>query len=328
MKRTFNSKRFVVTYLSRWILNNEAIIPDSHLKLKGHNVFDRLISTLKIFGHVCKSSLQYSSRNERFKSLVFVNSKNQLAALPESCRKDAVSFDRRLTKNIIRKTGLIWWFLVDLFSLYLSLFSYLRKKRRLDLWFIALLPLGYYSFWYNYLKYTNSSTVIVANDVSPIELSLVFAALRLEKKVIYYQHGLVPQRYIMPPFDTSFLYGEYSKSRYLKTYGSVRFRYKIEQLELLKPENLCVLGICLNPSDKSDKFIPIINNLRNNSYKVLVRFHPEMKHVELPVGCKIHTGDLVDFASKCTVVIASNSTVHLDLNYLGVKTIWCDLQEP
>lgn len=183
----------------------------------------------------------------------------------------------------------------------------------------------------------NTEMIVMANDHLTFCRIISMLAPAYGIKTVYTQHASVTERFPALDFTYSFLDGLDSYHKYrsvartkgkILLSGSPRFD-ELKKIRSGRAKNN-LIGIACNSIDRLEKVVELVNHLIDNTdYKVVVRPHPSMQHTfpKERFGNPRITFSSPDeessfeFIARLQVLIANESSIHLDSLLLGVPTI-------
>ena len=190
---------------------------------------------------------------------------------------------------------------------------------------IKMVGLGKLAQWHM----TNYKVYVQYNDHIPYNIMLEKIARANKLKTVYIQHA--PVSYKFPPLfhDFNVLFSEDSLEKYKTISGGLLdVKYKIlfdVRFPLKKIEKSSVIDtvlVCFNKIDNLEKVAELVNVLKNEGFKVVLRPHPEdyrefynFENVQISKGNSIWE-DLL----RCTYVIVNESAVPLESIYYHKPT--------
>ncbi|OUD10471.1 hypothetical protein BVC71_02950 [Marivivens niveibacter] len=187
-------------------------------------------------------------------------------------------------------------------------------------------------FWNAFLKCPPSS-VVVANDHSPISVALMYVSKEMGVPLVYVQHAPVNDNYPELIADLSILFDQHSLDIYSAIGGSCR------DVAILSPfdpvgrpvavqHSLECWGILLSRVPDIAGVSTVIRDLKTrfSSVRIVIRPHPAVGQV--PDGIMIdqkvtvHSGPMNEFARLVDVVVAPGSGAIAELLHEGTPVIY------
>lgn len=184
-------------------------------------------------------------------------------------------------------------------------------------------------------KNTSIELIVMANDHLTFCRVINMLAPFYGIKTIYTQHASVTHRFPALDFTYSFLDGidSYNKYKHIapikgKVFlsGSPRF----DTLKTIQVKRTNSLGIALNSIDHMDKVLELVSYLVDSTdYEIIIRPHPLMTRTltenffnstRLTISNPIEESSF-QFLAKLNVLIANESSIHLDSLLVGTPTI-------
>ncbi len=303
----------------------------------------------KRFKHFLKryrSLVKYSFEKINSEVVVFYTTPNQKAALePIINNLDNVKvlssnsnyYNKTPNANLINAFSLLSFYVL----LWHYLFSSGYKRRSLhSLKDKYLRAYGYYFYYYFLLKKNRKSIklIIVANDHFHENLPFNYAALNNKIKIAYIQHASVTKEFPPLIFDYAFLDGIDAFEKYdgRGKKNTKCFLTGIMKLDPYLPlptndKNTIrkKIGVCIGGGDDYDKFILLIEQMKNEGLEFIVRPHPLIIDDWRKI-CELNDFNLsnpyevgaLNFLISVDIIVAGNSNILLEAAILGVKTIY------
>lgn len=183
------------------------------------------------------------------------------------------------------------------------------------------------------LKLYKPKYIVFSNDHNLEARSMLMAANYLKIPTFYIQHAAVNKRFPPLAFSLSFLEGQDSLSKYqiaspnnkVELVGNPKFdKYvKFRKTEI----KLKSIGICSNLADNRMKVEALIRFLKAYyaDIKIFYRPHPRENFTKFDFDGIVYSNpanELVfDFLKKVNIVIAGNSSIHLEAVLLNIYSI-------
>lgn len=290
-------------------------------------------------------SIFYNFKKAKYDVLFYgttINNKNSLQRVYDLCKSKSLNIWNENDLPLWRSYMYALPYLPHLFYLYYK--STVEHKKVVKSNFDAFwLSYGIYRQAQILLKRYKLRVVVMSNDHSPMNRSLLIASKELNIKTVYLQHASITNRF--PPLisDYSFLDGMESLEKYKQCgnlkgdiflSGSPRF----DNLPEHKIHDRFCLGVALNKLDNLSKIVEIIIALKKTDTfgkepRIIVRPHPAMselegiikiassENLELSFGNKESS---FEFISKIDLLLANDSSIHLDSALMKVPSVCFD----
>jgi hypothetical protein len=209
-------------------------------------------------------------------------------------------------------------------------------------------PYIYLPYFFRVFEQTRPGTVVIANDHNAANRCLLQVAHRLGLTTVYMQHAAVST--IFPPLRCSiaFLDGRASLAAYVQceSEGWVGLSapgvpqvflsgQKKRLVPVSKTRAPCeFVGVAINPMDNKTDVIGLIDYLTQKGNPVRLRWHPRQNQSDVDFyRTKYNAQKLVhisypkeervaEFLSVCQLVVAGNSSIHLESVLCGVRSIY------
>ena len=221
---------------------------------------------------------------------------------------------------------------------YLKILMQDKNKVRYKLNYLVFYWSSYFYcvLFYRYLMNSDVKFVVLSNDHNVENRSLRLVCEYLGIETIYIQHATTPQNFPPLNFDYAFLDGQVSFENYSNTQGTtlVTKDTAIYLSGMLKPQKLFsnsdknYLGIAINLYDDINFVLDFLFGL-DSDYDCIVRTHPAQSVGDVnklkESGLEVSEGSLEstsDFFSKISVLVAGNSSIHLEASSSGIATFY------
>lgn len=314
-------------------------------------------SVVKYFWFLLKS-LDFKKRTiAEAEYCIYIGSFNQLKALSGLVKKfeaegvDFVVVCPKKIKSALDCNHLILsqLSLIDLIDLLFVFFMRLMDYRCAKFDPLKFLFTHYYLIlFYGNLSKKQIINVIVSNDHSPANRALIAVAKLHGHRTIYLQHASVSSIFPALNFDISFLDGMSSYKTYIECEKNKnKLEYFLEkrrvylsgqkkQLNINLVRRANHIGLAVNVHDELVKIEEIINIVHSAGCKIVFRWHPgskkEMVDVYKSICQKYEcftsdpiVEDLSVYFSTLKVIIANNSSIHMEAALAGVIPIYWKL---
>lgn len=309
------------------------------LKIKGF----RLKSFLKsIYDKIKTNKLDNSiSINNKLKDSIwlYVESINQYRAMSEIagyCNSVLVTHNIMLIDKLISK---------DIY--YLGLIHSKSKMNIFDYWklfgkkfFTHLTTIiknyDVYESLSNTLEVYNPIAVVMSNDHNVFCRALLFASKKLNIPTIYIQHASVTNRFPPLIFNLNLLEGQDALNKYneagpilgkVELVGMIKFDKYFNKIN--SNTKVMNIGVALNNGDDFNTYFSMATMLKNkfSTLEFNFRFHPSIdtSMLEIPKYALISNPEeenSFEFLSKIDLLIAGNSSIHLEAILMNVVSIF------
>jgi hypothetical protein len=226
-----------------------------------------------------------------------------------------------------------------------------NKDRRLKQWcFDSFLRCHIYMVYFEkVLTTTNPQLVLMSNDHNEPQRCLLALARLRGVKTAYLQHASVSKIFPSLCFDYCFLDGQVALETYVYCEPN-----KLGGIELPEQRHIFLtgqkkpvirskevgfknVGLAINSLDKMKDVMVIVAALTESGYDVLMRWHPatSLANVkDLKKACSrfptVKLSDpnfekVADFLKRVSVLIAANSSIHLEAAIAGVMPIYFEI---
>lgn len=194
--------------------------------------------------------------------------------------------------------------------------------------------------------------VVISNDHNPSNRSLIAVAHYLRIQTVYMQHATVSNLFPALRFDYAFLDGESA----LKTYTECESNspgkqvgYPIPRIfltgQMKQISSSCqgdgkAIGIALDSDEKSiTQIIKSVHLIMSLDVQVCIRWHPlqgafeiDTLRSEFKFDSRVTLSDsriesVNVFFNRCKILIAGNSSIHLEAAVFGLKTVYYEFSK-
>ena len=303
------------------------------------NQFDSISSTLEAL----------KANNIEFYSFLFKSTLRKNSSSNESI---IVKFNLR----VILVSFIL--FFLRAFPFYLKL---KKENKQIEIsWYFSVLCRAYIflPFFLDILKQINPKLIIISNDHSVYSRRLRLSAEILNIKTLYMQHACVTDFFPPLEFDYALLDGRISHQIYQRCYeirGNKNFRIKKNLskchvilsgqkkivLGINKNKNLdgLTIGLAVNLLDDFKCVKSLLDRLAKFKIKCIVRTHPSqnlifLKKLKSYLNCKdwiewsyFKEQSLEDYLFNLNVLVAGNSSIHLEAAQAGLPTFYYEMSE-
>jgi hypothetical protein len=216
----------------------------------------------------------------------------------------------------------------------------------------------YVPYFIDLLKKIDPKIVIISNDHSVSNRSLRLSAEILRIKTIYVQHASVSELFPPLEFNYTFLDGKIAHQIYLNCYknqteNNLRIKQNIKNCEIILSgqKKLVIkkkinqefeklnIGLAVNELDNFNHVREILGHIKNIESKCIIRTHPAQDQVFIRKLSKyIENKDwliwsdarvqmISDYFANINIMIASNSSIHLEAAIAGLPTFYYEMSE-
>ena len=252
---------------------------------------------------------------------------------------------------------LILFFLRAL-PLYLEL-KKLDQKNKISFRFAQYcLSYLYVPYFIDFLKKTDTKVVVISNDHSVSNRSLRLSAEILGVKTIYLQHASVSELFPPLEFDYSLLDGKIAHEIYLNCFISekdknIRIKKNIKNCQVIltgqkklltqnrmnKDLEQLNIGLAINELDNFNYMRELLDHIYNIKAKCIIRTHPSQDYQFIQKLRKyLHDKEgitwsdareqiISDYFEKVNMIIAGNSSIHLEAAIAGLPTFYYEMSE-
>lgn len=321
----------------------DTLSPDRKKNIIGRNIIHRLYLVLVSVGKEF-SNLWIDNNKIVFSNKVIcaVNSKNNVNALNFLKHyNDTVLFCKfTTTGSKLDHTGhyiFVNKFYYSLLFLFLLPVILLSKVNRENLVHLHK-AFGIKRMFKKLLKAQRPRRIVFANDHVPEIRSMLLAAKELGVKTVYIQHGSVSKYFPPLIFDYALLESQYSLDIYSNIGISAQTR--IELIGIPRLENaqkiarhrseIRNIGIAVNQNDSLEKVDKLIAFLVSKNYTITLRKHPSDVRIFQFSDNEVINGNnytLTDFINEVDFLIASDSSIHVEANSLGCRSLYYMLHD-
>ena len=182
---------------------------------------------------------------------------------------------------------------------------------------------------------SNIKLIVLANDHSPVQRSIIHLAPKYGVKTLYTQHCSVGYHFPSLQFSYSFLDGEETYEKYkdigdmkgvIYISGNPRFDKIAEYKQYKVPSD--IIGIATTFSDDEDVVRQLCESLIELGYKLCIRPHPgqtllyedwyQTKGIQVS---NPKTETPFEFATRMKIIIAGETGIHFDAAMMGIRSI-------
>jgi hypothetical protein len=210
----------------------------------------------------------------------------------------------------------------------------------------------YLAYFLRVLKESCPEFVVVSNDHSVNNRSLLAVANYLGIKTVYMQHASVSSLFPALRFNYAFLDGEKSLQVYeeceknspgdIREYQKPKVYLSGQKKKVHSSMNVTKkkVGLAINMHDPINEVLLLIARLKEKNIDVFLRWHPRQDLIYIS---KIYdafaedlqvelsdpkTQDVAEYLHQVHTLIAGNSSIHLEAAIMDVRTIYYELVPP
>lgn len=229
-----------------------------------------------------------------------------------------------------------WWTIIPLFFQLWPEFGRALLLRPDGFWS----GIGLYETSVRILQRHRPRALIFANDHSPHPRALLWAGKQLGIPTVYVQHASVRPDFPPLRYDLSLLEGRDSLEKYRQA-GPIEGRVALIGMPkfdaYLKKRNLgttiCAIGLCANIWDEQRRLENVLQGLRESFPQMNLYFRPhpgDERVFHIPDGTILSNAreePIFDFLSKLDLVIAGDTSLHLEACLLNVASLYFSFNE-
>ncbi len=231
------------------------------------------------------------------------------------------------------------------FLIFFNLLSFLKKKesRTSEIFDLVFNSLGSYESFDSIIKTHNPLSITFSNDHSVIPRALFFAAKENAIPTVYVQHATVTRDFPPLEFTLSLLEGQDAIDKYsvkgisgeVKLIGMPRFDAFVKKRKVSGSTCINTIGMAFNTLDSIDIILSMVKRILtvNPSVSIVIRKHQkDLRDFSSPFAAykknvsfsNALAEDPFDFILRCDVLLAGNSSIHLDARLLNVASLFYD----
>lgn len=223
----------------------------------------------------------------------------------------------------------------------LPLLYWLIRKKRIRFFIRYYDALGMYEESYRVLKKHKPKKIVFSNDHIPIQIALKMAAHDLGIETYYFQHAAITNAFPQLDFFVSFLDGQDALEKY-SNIGKIKGKFeligslKARTNSVVRNSNKRVrsIGIAINKNNDISDLFHIIEKIRENLpyISIVIRNHPADKRIirlnssNYSISNPINE-NVFDFLSRIDLLIATNSSIHLEAVLLNVVSVYYKISD-
>ncbi|MGB0897271.1 MAG: hypothetical protein ACPGRW_08115 [Flavobacteriaceae bacterium] len=197
---------------------------------------------------------------------------------------------------------------------------------------------GMYEVALQALTLYRPKALIFANDHNPLMRAFLLATKQKGIPTIYIQHAAVSEYFPPLSFDLSLLEGQDTLEKYKKCgpiTGKVAFigMPKFDDYVFLRNNQQQVnrIAVCANLFDRKDLVEQLVNQLIQQFPQLQISFRPHPRDVRSfsfrhpPILSDPTQENIFDFLKNQDLIIAANTSTHLEATLLNIKSIYYKL---
>jgi len=211
-------------------------------------------------------------------------------------------------------------------------------------------PYIYVPYFLRTLERRSPKFVVVANDHNVMNRSLIAVAHFMKIKTVYMQHASIGQLFPALRFNYAFLDGSASLDIYKKCRGNIKptqshypqptvfLSGQKKQIEKVPPDRAAnYIGLAINILNDMEDTVRLVDVMLRAGFKLCIRWHPaqdsaSVLELKKAVDCRDSvvlsdpdSSTLQDFFSLCYVVVAGNTSIHLEAIVAGVPAVYYEI---
>lgn len=316
-----------------------------------HSFF--VVCTFRIFSAIIDVLFGLDFRIPKMRKILIyaptTNNEKALQPIMANMNEDEYTYISHSTK-FLPKSRVAAYSLLNVIHFVKCYYSSTEKEKLLiktyHPWFFNAIGY-YYTIKDFYKKNPNLKLIVFANDHININRCMIMLASQYGVKTIYTQHASVTETFPPLNFTYSFLDGKDSLDKY-ESIGDIKGKvilaggsrfdnaYQYKTRERSKDQTIKI-GIAFNPQDSIDKIQSLCKQILELSLGVVIlRPHPseEIKYREIShqfdkriQWSQPSQENSFEFISKINLLIANESSIHLDAAILGKKSVLYNLSD-
>lgn len=220
---------------------------------------------------------------------------------------------------------------------FLIVFRYFKEKYGKRVWShidYLFKGVGQYEACLRFLKKNKPSYIVFSNDHTIFPRALLIAAKELAIPTIYIQHASITPYFPPLDFDLNLLEGQATLDQYSlngPVSGTTQFIGMPKFDPYIKYRNtskkVTRIGVCSNKMDKTDDVEAFLKDLQKAFPTTTITFRPHPADTtifKIPKEVKLSTNKELafEFLQKQDLVIAGNTSIHLEAVLLNVVAIY------
>lgn len=324
------------------------------IKFSRPGIFGKLYNILVTLFLVLKESVQSTSHGRRDnpsltrKHWVFVFGKNNYVST-KFLKGEGVVFVTERVRSFNESDKIIvlpYTRSLKSFLGFFNLVSFLKKmegERAVEIFDLIFNSLGTYEAFDAIVKRHAPLSITFSNDHSVTPRALFFAAKANKVPTIYIQHATVTKDFPPLEFDLNLLEGMDAVDKYkakgvqseIKLIGMPRFDAFVHRRKISGSKYVQTIGMAFNTLDSTDIILNLVKEIvaAYPSIKIVIRKHQKDKRdFSSPFSSyskNVSFSDALnedpfDFILKCDLLLAGNSSIHLDARLLNVQSLFYD----
>lgn len=235
------------------------------------------------------------------------------------------------------------------FLRFFSLMNYLSKteKKTPEIWDAIFSSMGWLESFEEIIDIYKPKVIVFSNDHSMVPRALLIAAKRKQTPTAYIQHASISS--YLPPlaFDLSLLEGNDALDKYkmkggvqgkVELVGMPRFDSYVQRKKTAMSDKIETIGVAFNTVDSLENISSAVHALKksNPELRIIVRRHPKddrsFHAVMNTTSANVEFSDSrsegpFDFILKCDLLVAGDSSIHLEAKMLNVDSVYFNFSE-
>jgi hypothetical protein len=230
------------------------------------------------------------------------------------------------------------------FLFFFNLLSFLKTKERRtsEIFDLIFNSLGSYESFDRIIRRYAPLSITFSNDHSVVPRALFYAAKANAIPTIYVQHATVTKDFPPLEFDLNLLEGLDAVDKYkskgvsgeIRLIGMPRFDAFVQKRKISSSLKINTIGMAFNTLDSIDVILSMVKKIVGtySSMHIVIRKHPKdkrdfstpflnLKNVSFSDASR---EDPFDFILQCDLLLAGNSSIHLDARLLNVASLFYD----
>lgn len=229
-----------------------------------------------------------------------------------------------------------------------------KKRARLRSWYFEKLLRchAYLIYFEKALRHLKPKIILISNDHNPANRCLIALARAKKIKIAYIQHASVSTLFPALTFDYCLLDGSIAVEKYLEceknkpkssmmpSRRNIFLTGQKKSVGLAVPSSTKTVGLATNSLDHIDDVEKLVSDPQLAGEKVCIRWHPvtnldvvnKLKEISASDSLVMISDptkeSLCEFLSKIDVLIAGNSSIHLEAAIAGVVPIYYEITPP
>lgn len=287
-------------------------------------------------------------------AVLYVTTQNQLSSLlplMDELPEGTLLSDRHQVKSGYRYPA-FWAHLLSLLFLPLTVFRFYRSRREHDLLFLCrngldryLVTYGYYVVSRLWLRHYRPGVVVVSNDSAVFQRSLCLAAHHEGIPTVFIQHASASPLFPTLMFDFALLDGSDALETYERPHSGSKTKIFLVGMpkfdryygSINRKQRAESIGIGVNMLDPLENVKKLISQLRAHFPDAPMHLRPHPRENRMTMWEELadefnlsisnaNAEDVFAFLSKVDLIIAGNSSIHVEAVMLNVYSITYNFQ--